>query len=312
MRSEGAGIFDALNELFQIARGAKIRSEISHIKLSAKPLWGRADEVLKAIDQARDEGLEITQDQYAYTASSTSLGTLIPQSAREGGASRFRERLADPVEKARIVAEMKRTLERANRTDYSYAYIASYGKQPALNGKNVVEAARLARGADSLDEQIELVLEIQKNGSAGAVFHGMHEDDLRAFLRHPNTMIASDSGVRELGASVPHPRGYGNNARVLGQYVREQKVLRLEDAVRRMSSLPAQTFRLRDRGLLRTGYWADVTLFDPQTVTDPATFSDPHHYATGIRDVLVNGVPVLRDEKHTGAGPGRPVRHNVR
>ncbi|MGV3720513.1 MAG: N-acyl-D-amino-acid deacylase family protein [Actinomycetota bacterium] len=312
MRSEGAGIFDALNELFQIARGAKIRAEISHIKLSAKPLWGRADEVLRAIDKARDEGLEITHDQYAYTASSTSLGTLIPQSAREGGASRFRERIADPTEKARIVAEMKRALERANRTDYSYAYIASYGKQPALNGKNVVEAARLARGADSLDDQIELVLEIQKNGSAGAVFHGMHEDDLRAFLRHPNTMIASDSGERELGASVPHPRGYGNNARVLGQYVREQKVLRLEDAIRRMSSLPAQTFRLRDRGLLRTGYWADVTLFDPQKVTDPATFSDPHHYATGIRDVLVNGVPVIRDEKHTGAGPGRAVRHNAR
>jgi len=312
MRSEGTGIFDALTELFTVAREAKIRAEISHIKLSAKPMWGRADEVLKAIEKARDEGLEITHDQYAYTASSTSLGTLIPQSAREGGANRFRERIADPAQKARIVAEMKQTLERNSRTDYSYAYIASYGKQPALNGKNVVDAARIARGAASLDDQIELILEIQQNGSAGAVFHGMHEDDLRAFLRHPNTMVASDSGVRELGESVPHPRGYGNNARVLGQYVREQKVLRLEDAVRRMSSLPAQTFRLQDRGLLRPGYWADLVLLDPRTVTDPATFSDPHHYATGIRDVLVNGVPVIRNEAHTNAAPGRPLRHITR
>jgi N-acyl-D-amino-acid deacylase len=312
MRSEGAAIFDALTELFRIAREARIRAEISHIKVSAKPLWGRADEVLNAIDRARNEGLEITQDQYAYTASSTSLGTLIPQSAREGGAARFRERIGDPVRKARIVAEMKQALERANRSDYSYAYIASYSKQPALNGKNVVEAAQLSRGAGSLDDQIELILEIQANGSAGAVFHGMHEDDLRAFLRHPNTMIASDSGVRELGEGVPHPRGYGNNARVLGQYVREQKLLRLEDAVRRMSSLPAQTFRLQDRGLLRRGFWADIVLFDPAAVADPATFSNPHHYAAGFRDVLVNGVPVIRNAQLTAAGPGRPLRHGAR
>jgi N-acyl-D-amino-acid deacylase len=175
----------------------------------------------------------------------------------------------------------------------------------------VVEAARLKRGSDSLDDQIELVLEIHRNGGASAVFHGMNEDDVRVFLRHPNTMIASDSGVREFGQSVPHPRGYGNNARVLARYVREQPVLRLEDAIRRMSSLPAQTFRLPRRGLLREGYQADLVLFDPQQVTDHATFGDPHHYSTGIRDVLVNGKPVLRNGEMTRQGSGRPIRFGI-
>src|SRR5439155_19380189 len=144
------------------------------------------------------------------------------------------------------------------------AVIASYSADPSLNGKSIVEAARLKRGSDSLDDQIELILEIEKSGSAGGIFHGMNEADLQQFLRHPNTMIASDSGVREFGEAVPHPRGYGNNARVLARYVRELKVLRLEDAVRRMTSLPAASFRLPDRGLVRPGGWADLAVFDPE------------------------------------------------
>lgn len=311
MRSEGTGIFDALHELFRISREAKIRAEISHIKLSGKTMWGKADSVLDAIEKARAEGLEITQDQYAYTASSTTLSTLIPKSAREGGAAEFRKRMDDPQQKAAIVAEMKRDLERSGRSSFDYAVIASYSRDRSLNGKNVVEAARLKRGSDSLDNQIELVLEIHRNGGASAVFHGMNEDDVRVFLRHPNTMIASDSGVREFGESVPHPRGYGNNARVLARYVREQPVLRLEDAIRRMSSLPAQTFRLPRRGLLREGYQADLIVFDPKQVSDHATFGDPHHYSTGIRDVLVNGKPVLRNGEMTREGSGRPIRFGL-
>jgi len=308
MRNEGTGIFDALNELFRISREAKIRAEISHIKLGGKTMWGKADTVLAVIEKARAEGLEITQDQYVYTASSTTLSTLIPKAAREGGAAEFRKRLDDPQQKAAIVAEMKRDLERSGRSGYEYAVIASYARDRSLNGKNIAEAAKLKRGADSLDEQIELVLEIHRNGGASGVFHGMNEEDVRVFLRHPNTMIASDSGVREFGASVPHPRGYGNNARVLARYVREQPIIRLEDAVRKMSSLPAQTFRLPRRGLLREGFQADVVVLDPRQVADLATFSDPHHYAAGIRDVLVNGKAVLRNGELMADGPGQAIR----
>jgi N-acyl-D-amino-acid deacylase len=309
MRSEGEEIFDALNELFRIAREAKIRAEISHIKLSGKQNWGQPDKVLGAIESARAEGLDITQDQYAYTASSTGISQLIPEEVREGG--KFKERIADPGKKAKVVADMKEKLRKGQRADYSYAMIAEYRHDRSLNGLNIVEAARKARGSDSLDDQIELILDIQKNGGASGVFHGINEDDLRAFLQHPNTLIASDSGMRRWREGVPHPRGYGNNARVLGRYVRELKVLRMEDAIRRMTSLPAGTFRLGQRGLLREGYGADIVVFDPETVQDNATFKEPHQYATGFDHVFVNGVEVIAGDKHTSARPGKVLRHTM-
>ena len=179
---------------------------------------------------------------------------------------------------------------------------------PSLNGKTIAQAAKLLRGADTLDDQIETILDIEARGGAQGVFHGMSEADLTVFLAHPLTMIASDAAPRKFNDAVPHPRGYGNNARVLGRYVRDQKVLTLEDAVRKMTSLPAKTFRLRDRGELRPGAIADVVIFDPATVSDPSTYDDPHHYAVGFSDVLVNGVPVIRAAQLTGARPGTPVR----
>ncbi|HKS37613.1 MAG TPA: D-aminoacylase [Verrucomicrobiae bacterium] len=309
MRDEGPEIFDALNELFRIAREAGLRAHVSHIKLSGNASWGRAAEVIAAIEQARTDGLDITQDQYAYTASSTGISQLIPETAREGGREKFLERLSDPQQKAKIMEDMKAKLKRARRDDYTYAQIADYDKDPSLNGKNVVEAARLKRGSDSLDDQIELILDIQKNGGASGVFFGINEEDLRVFMQHPNTIFASDSGVRKFREGVPHPRGYGNNARILSRYVRELKVLRLEEAVRRMTSLPATTFRIRNRGLLREGAWADVVVFDPTKVREEATFTDPHHYATGFAAVLVNGVVVAKDDRHTGARPGKMLRH---
>jgi N-acyl-D-amino-acid deacylase len=308
MRSEGREIFRALNEVFRIAREAGVRAEVSHIKLSGPVSWGQADAVLATIERTRAEGLDITQDQYVYTASSTGLSQLIPDEALEGGAARFRERLDDPAARADIIAGMKRILARSGRTNYAYAVIASCKQDPGLNGLNVVEAARLRRADDTLDSQIQLVLHIQRHGGATGVFHGIDEIDLQTFLRHPNTMIASDSGVRVFGQGVPHPRGYGNNARVLGRYVRELKLLRLEDAIRKMTSLPAVTFRFADRGLLRPGAWADVVAFDPATIADKSTFNDPHHYPEGIALVLVNGVPVLRNGQPTDTRPGRALR----
>lgn len=309
MRDEGTGISNSLNEVFTIAREAHIRCEVSHIKLSGNASWHQAEKILGWIEQARAEGLDITEDEYAYTASSTGISQLIPDKAFEGGKEKFKERVADPAQKAEIVSGMKAILAKNARTNYEYAVIASYRADPSLNGLNIVEAAKARRGSDTLEDQIEMIFEIQTHGGASGVFHGINEEDLQKFMQFPNTMFASDSGVREFGQGMPHPRGYGNNARVLGRYVRELHVLRLEDAIRKMTSLPAETFHFRDRGQLREGNWADITIFDPATVQDNATYKDPHHYATGFHYVLVNGVTVVENDKHTGAKPGMALRH---
>ena len=309
MRHEDSKIYEALDELIRVAREAHIRAEVSHIKLAGERSWHHADKVLAYIEKARAEGLDITQDQYAYTASSTTMRQLIPDEAFDGGKKTFLAIIGDPAKKAKLVSDMKAKLHNRGREDYAYAVIASYRHDKSLNGLNIVEATKKVRGSDSLEEQIEMVLDLEKNGSASGVFHGMNEQDLATFMRHPNTMIACDSGLRKFGESVPHPRGYGNNARVLGRYVRELKVLRLEDAIRKMSSLPANTFQLKGRGELREGNWADIVVFDPEKVNDPATYNDPHHYATGIPHVLVNGVPVIKNGEHTGAKSGMGLQH---
>ncbi|HEY0862615.1 MAG TPA: D-alanyl-D-alanine carboxypeptidase/D-alanyl-D-alanine-endopeptidase [Lacunisphaera sp.] len=308
MRYENARIKDALDEVFRIAREARLRAEVSHIKLSGENAWGRADEILAYIEAARAAGLDITQDQYAYTASSTRMRQLIPDDAFDGGHEKFLAMLADPVKKADLVARMKQNIMTRGRQDYAYAVVASFRHDTSINGMNILEAAQKLKGSDSLDAQIEVILDLEKNGGAQGVFHGMNETDLQKFLRHPNTMVASDSGLRDFGKDVPHPRGYGNNARVLGRYVRELKVLTLEDAVRKMTSLPARTFRFDRRGELREGYWADITLFDPARVGDPSTFRDPHHYAVGFPWVLVNGVPVIANGERTADKPGAACR----
>jgi N-acyl-D-amino-acid deacylase len=311
MRHEDNRIYDALDEVFRVAREAHVRAEVSHIKLSGPSAWGQSSRVLAYIEKARAEGLDITEDEYAYTASSTGISQLIPDSAFDGGKNKFMERIADPQIRADIVAQMKKELAPKGRKDFSYAVIAYYGHDKSLNGKNIPEAAMAKHGSDSLDAQVDMILEIEQNGGASGVFHGMSEDDLQAFLRFPNTMVACDSGLRKFGEGVPHPRGYGNNARVLGRYVRELGVLKLEDAIRKMASLPANTFQLKGRGELREGNWADVVLFDPAKVQDTATFTDPHHYPLGIPYVIVNGIVVIGAGEHTGAKAGQGLRHVV-
>jgi N-acyl-D-amino-acid deacylase len=306
MRDEGLAIESALAEVFRIAREAKIRAHVSHIKLSGKSAWNRAAEILAVIEKARAEGLDITQDQYLYTASSTDISQLVPEWAREGGG--LKARLAKSETNAAIRQEMRARLKRRGFDDYSYAAIANYAKDSELNGLNVAQAAAKKLGDDSLEKQIELVLEIVSEGGASGVFHGIGEDDLRVFLAHPNTMFAADSAVRRFGHGVPHPRGYGNNARVLGRYVNELGLLRMEEAIRKMTSLPAVTFRIRERGLIQEGFWADLVIFDPRKVRDRATFAEPHQYAEGFQYVLVNGVPVVEKSEFMGKRPGKALR----
>jgi N-acyl-D-amino-acid deacylase len=307
MRAETVKIFEAIEELCRIAREAKIPAEVSHLKLSSPKAWGKASDVITRLDRARTEGLRITHDAYAYTASSTGLAQLIPDEAREGTRDDYRARLADPVQKAKIVAEMAKTRERQGRKDYSYAVVAKCEADPSLNGKTIAEAAKRRRGSDSVEDQVELLLELEAQGGASGVYHNMSEPDLQTFLKHPLTMIASDGGPTIPSADVPHPRNYGNNARVLGRYVRELKLLTIEDAVRRMTSLPAQTFKLKDRGVLKAGAFADIVIFDPAKVRDPSTFDAPHHFAEGFTEVIVNGAVVLRDGAMTGTRGGTPV-----
>ena len=308
MRNEGTNIFAAIDELCTIGAEARLPVHISHLKLAGRPMWGQHEKLLNRLGRARQSGLRVSHDQYAYTASSTSLRQLLPDSMVAGGAHEFSRRIRDPKMHADTVSWMKRRLSARGRKDYSYVVIAYHKKNTNYNGLTVVEAARLRYGNTSLDHQISLIFEIEMNGGASAVFHGMNEVDARAFMKHPLTMFASDSSVRVFERGVPHPRGYGNAARFIGHYVRDQKQMKLEEAIRKLTNLPARTFRLKDRGRIAAGYAADLVIFDPAQVTDRATFKRPHAYATGFRWVLVNGHVVVENDRHNGAGPGQIIR----
>jgi N-acyl-D-amino-acid deacylase len=311
MRYETTRIFEALDEVIRIAREAGIRAQVSHLKLSGPSAWGKAPEVLAKLNAARSEGLQITHDCYAYTYSSTGLAQLIPDAAREGGRDAFRTRIAHPEQRAAIIAEMAEMRKRWGRTDYAYATVARYDTNPSLQGKTIADAARQTLGSDTLDAQIELLFQIEANGGGSGVFQNMNQPDMVAFLSHPMTMIASDGSPRRLGEAMPHPRSFGNNARVLAQHVRGNGTLLLEEAIRKMTSLPADTFRIQNRGRIEVGAIADLVIFDPNTVTDRSEVGDPHHLSEGFTNVLVNGVPVLRDGKMTGQRPGKSLRRET-
>ncbi|HEY9405112.1 MAG TPA: D-aminoacylase [Pyrinomonadaceae bacterium] len=308
MRSEGEGVLEAIRESIEIGERAGLPVEISHFKISNKRMWGQTPATLGLVRAARARGLQVTVDQYAYTASSTSLDSRLPSWVLEGGRDAGKTKLADPATRSRVVGEIKDSLKRSGFKDFSYAVVASYEKNPAFNGKSIAAITREARGKTDVGSQIEQILEMYAAGGASMVYHSMGEPDVQAIMREPFTMIASDSGVRRFGEGAPHPRGYGNNARVLGRYVRELRVLTLEDAIRKMTSLPAQTFRLRDRGLVREGFAADLVIFDEATINDRATFDAPHQYPTGISYVFVNGQAVLAGGQMTEARPGAALR----
>lgn len=310
IRDEGTAVVEAINEAINIGEQAKMPVEISHFKISAKSLWGHNKKTLDLVRDARARGLAVTVDQYAYPASSTSLDVRLPNWAIAGGREEGKKRLADPAVRARIIDDMKKGMAERGFPDYSYAYVANYRENPDFNGKNIAQITKIALGKDDLDSQIEQILEMYSKGGAQMVYQVMSEEDVKAFMAEPFTMIASDSGVRQFGAGVPHPRGYGNNARVLGRYVRDLKVIALEDAIRKMTSLPANTFGLRDRGQIREGFAADLVIFDEKTVSDKATFEAPHQYAVGFTNVIVNGRLVFDGSKMTGTRTGQAIRGN--
>ncbi|HQU93467.1 MAG TPA: D-aminoacylase [Pyrinomonadaceae bacterium] len=307
IRNEGNEVVEAIKEAINIGEQAKMPVEISHFKIASKALWGQTPTTIGLVEDARRRGLQVTVDQYAYTASSTSLDSRMPSWAIAGGREAGKKRLADPATKAKIVKEMKEWLKKAKFKDLDFAYVASYRANPAFNGKNIAQITQEVRGKKKLDDQLEQVFDMYRAGGAQMVYRQMDEPDVQAIMKQPFTMIASDSGVRNFGSGVPHPRGYGNNARVLGRYVRELKIISLEDAIRKMTSLPAQTFNLRDRGQIREGFAADIVIFDEKTVGDNATYENPHQYAEGFSHIIVNGKEVFDGSKLTGAMPGVPL-----
>jgi len=311
IRDEGTDVVKSIEEAINIGEQANLPVEISHFKISSKKLWGMSATTIGLVKAARARGLTVTVDQYAYTASSTSLDVRLPNWAVAGGREEGRKRLANPETRVKIIQEMKKDLKEKDFKDYSFAYVANYRPNPEFNGKNIAEITKITKGKNKLDQQIEQILEMYAAGGAGMVYRVMSEPDVQNIMRQPFTMIASDSGVREFGAGFPHPRGYGNNARVLGNYVRELKIISLEDAIRKMTSLPAQTFNLRNRGLIREGFAADLVIFDETKIKDQATFENPHQYAEGFQAVIVNGEIVFDGKATTGKKPGQALVGNA-
>jgi N-acyl-D-amino-acid deacylase len=246
-------------------------------------------------------------DQYAYTAASSSLGIRFPAWALEGGPAAISARLSDAAQWTKIKGEIRGLLAERGLPDLSFAVVASHRADPSLNGLSMKQVAARAKGSDSPDAQLEAARDMMLAGGASMVYHFMSDADVERIMRHPFVGVASDSGVLAAGQGAPHPRGYGNNARVLGEYVRRRRVVRLEEAVRKMTSLPAGHFRLDRRGLLKAGFAADLVVFDPATIRDTATFEQPHAYPQGIPHVIVNGVAVVRNGEHTRARPGQAL-----
>ena len=309
MRNEGTALEDSIAESIRVARALDMRLEISHLKVDSPNRWGASAAAIKLIDEARAAGLKVQADQYAYTAASSSLSIRFPSWALEGGGERTRTRLQDDEMWVKVRKDMQGLLAERGFTDLSWAVVASYRADSSLNGLSMKQVAEKMIGNGSADAQLEAARRMMIGGGASMVYHLMGDDDIARIMRHPMVSFASDAGVLERGAGVPHPRGYGNAVRVLAEYVRERKVITLEEAVRKMTSLPAAHFGFANRGVIREGAAADLVVFDPALVKDEATYPAPHAFASGLPHVLVNGVFVVRDGKTTGARPGQILRH---
>ncbi len=310
MREEGLELLAAVEETIRIGEEGGLPTQLTHHKVVGAPMWGASEQSLALVDAARSRGVDVTIDQYPYTASSTSLSILFPAWSLEGEPEDLLARLRDPDTRARIKAGVVEALRVDRGGGHPKNVVVSQCEwDPSLNGMSLADIlARRGDDPDDLEAAAELALELQEKGGFSGIFHAMQEQDVIRIMRHPQTMIASDGGIVAPGEGVPHPRNYGTFARVLGHYARDEGVLSLPEAIRKMSSLPADRLGLADRGRLREGGVADIAVFAVDEIDDPAAFGDPHHYAKGARHVLVGGVFVLLDGEVTGARPGRPLR----
>ncbi len=316
IRGEGRMLMEALGEAISVGERAGIPVQVSHHKAAHREVWGRSVETLALMEEARIRGVDVTADQYPYRAGATSLATLLPPWAHEGGMERLLERLRDPE----LRGKMRRDLEEGIPGWENFAgelgweniyvtYVITEGNKP-LEGKNLGEIREARGDPDECTSLFDLLLE--EEGAAGMIIFSMDEGDVRRIMGHPLQMVGTDSGSSSatgfMRRGKPHPRGFGSYPRILGRYVREHGVLGLEEVVRKMTSFPAQRFGLLDRGLLRPGMWADIVVLDPGTVIDRATYQDPHQYPEGVEYVLVNGEVTVDGGEYTGVLAGRTLR----
>jgi dihydroorotase/N-acyl-D-amino-acid deacylase len=310
LREEGVGLIEGVAEALEIGRRARIPVVLTHHKAIGQRMWGKSTVTLGMVDSARRAGTDVMIDQYPYTASSTGLSVLIPPWALAGGDSAFRRRLEDPVLNDSIERGIVDLLiNDRGGGDLRRVQFSRVSWDSTLNGKTLYDLVTRLNIEPTVQNAAPVVIDAELKGGASMIYHVIDEADVKRIMAHPMTMIASDGRLNRLGDAMPHPRAYGTFPRVLGKYVRDDKVLTLEQAVRKMTGMPAARLGLSDRGCLKEGCAADVTIFNEQTVRDAATFTDPHHYAEGIPYVIVNGIPVVDNGSFTRARPGQVLRH---
>ena len=310
IRNEEDKVAEAVNEAIAIGREAKLPVEISHFKVNGQNNWGRSDETLNLVKNARLEGIDVTIDQYPYTASSTNLGILLPDWVLADGQDSILARLKNSTIRTKVKAHSIDMITRRGLKHFDYAYVANFKADTNYNGKNIREINLLRGGKDNALAQAETIVQMMELGGAQMVYHGMGDKDVKNIMAYPFNMAASDAGIAVVGVSRPHPRAYGTNARVLGKYVREEKVMSLEEAIRRMTSLPADKFNIKQRGLIKEGFIADIVVFDENEVTDMATFENPHQFSKGFKYIFVNGALTIDNGLHNGARKGLAIRNN--
>ncbi|HEX6464269.1 MAG TPA: D-aminoacylase [Vicinamibacterales bacterium] len=313
-RDEASHLIDSVKETIRIGEEGHLPTQISHAKAMGAASWGKSEDMLRLVDEARARGVDVTLDQYPYTASSTSVSAaLMPAWLLEGGTQQTLARLKDPATRAKAKLEViDRIKNERGGGDPKNVQFASCAFDPSLDGKTLADATHRHDLTETVENAAETAMWIVGKGGCSGIFHAISEDDIVRILKHPATMIASDGEVPIFGRANPHPRSYGTFARVLGVYVREKRVITLEDAVRKMTAFPAARLRLTDRGVLRPGMKADVAVFDPATVRDMATYERPHQYPEGFSTVIVNGQVVFENGAMTDARPGRVLRPGPR
>lgn len=309
MRDEAANVLDSVRETIRIGDEGRLPTQVTHHKIIGKASWGLSKETLRLVEEARRRGVDVTIDQYPYTASSTGTAALFPQWSLSGGARALAERLGAGDSRAKIKAEMVHRIKNdRGGGDPANVQFASCGFDHSLDGKTLADATKARGLAPTPENAAEVMMEMQLKGGCSAIYHAISEDDVVRIMQSPYTMIATDGFSPKPGDGSPHPRSYGTFPRVLGRYVREKQVISLEEALRKMTGLPSARLKLSDRGLLRAGMKADIVLFDADRIGDRSEFTKPHQYSVGVQHVVVNGVPVLVENAMTGARPGRVLR----
>jgi len=309
IRYEEDKVLDAINEAIQIGRAANIPVEISHFKVSGQNNWGRSKETIPLVINARKEGIDVTIDQYPYTASSTQLSVLLPDWVLSDGQDSIMARLKNAEIRKRVAEHSIDIIKKRGLKHFSYAVVASYKADTSFNGKSIEEINLLLGNKHNQKAEAETIIQMIEKGGAQMVYHGMSDNDVVTIMKYPFNMIASDAGIAVMGVGKPHPRAYGTNARVLGKYVREMGVITLEEAIRRMTSLPAEKFNLKNRGLIKEDNIADIIIFDENEVTDMANYTEPHQYAKGFKYVWVNGALTINEGVHIGTRKGMAIRN---